>query len=95
MLPQDAAILAQLATTVLCRVPIGGSGGEAPVAQLAEASVSNIEGCRFESCGGYVKRWWIRVQPWCRFCGWRWRMWWLEYDYQCEKHWSPDALAQP
>jgi len=42
-----------------------------------------------------VKRWWIRVQPWCRFCGWRWRMWWLEYDYQCEKHWSPDALAQP
>ena len=36
--------------------------------------------------------WLRRVQPWCRFCGWRWRMWWIEYDYQCLKHWSPDAL---
>ena len=35
--------------------------------------------------------WWTRVQPWCRFCGWRWRMWWVEYDYQCDRHYAPDV----
>ena len=38
--------------------------------------------------------WWRRIQPWCRFCGWRWRMWWIEYDYQCEDHWAPDAAGK-
>jgi len=47
-----------------------------------------------EAQGG-VRNWLCRVQPWCRFCGWRWRMWWIEYDYQCEKHWSPDPVSKP
>jgi hypothetical protein len=79
MLPQDAAILAQLAATTWMRKPClqvaEGGGGEALVVQLAETPASKVGGCRFESGWGYVsklrkRRHWVR---------------WRRYEMRSEK----------
>lgn len=37
-------------------------------------------------------KWLTKVAPWCRFCGWRWRWGWIEFDYQCPKHWDDGSV---